>query len=65
MTTSATSRPSRRSGRFGRRACRACWSARPRYEEDALVAISDVILDGTAGVAEWLAALADAIDAAG
>ena len=35
------------------------------YEEDALVAISDVILDGTAGVAEWLTALADAIDAAG
>ena len=35
------------------------------YEEDALVAISDVILDGTAGVAEWLALLADAIDAAG
>ncbi len=34
------------------------------YEEDALVAISDVILDGTAGVAEWLTALADAIDAA-
>lgn len=33
------------------------------YEEDALVAISDVILDGTAGVAEWLTALADAIDA--
>jgi trehalose 6-phosphate phosphatase len=32
------------------------------YEEDALVAISDVILDGTAGVAEWLTALADAID---
>ena len=35
------------------------------YEEDALVAISDVILDGTAGVAEWLTELADAIDAAG
>ena len=35
------------------------------YEEDALVAISDVILDGTAGVAGWLTALADAIDAAG
>lgn len=35
------------------------------YEEDALVAVSDVILDGTAGVAEWLGALADAIDAAG
>ncbi|HZA71731.1 MAG TPA: trehalose-phosphatase [Propionibacteriaceae bacterium] len=35
------------------------------YEEDALVAISDVILDGTAGVADWLGALADAIDAAG
>jgi trehalose 6-phosphate phosphatase len=35
------------------------------YEEDALVAISDVILDGTSGVAEWLGALADAIDAAG
>ena len=34
------------------------------YEEDALVAISDVILDGTAGVAEWLTALADAIDGA-
>ena len=34
------------------------------YEEDALVAISDVILAGTAGVAEWLGALADAIDAA-
>jgi trehalose 6-phosphate phosphatase len=34
------------------------------YEEDALVAISDVILDGTSGVAEWLTALADAIDAA-
>jgi trehalose 6-phosphate phosphatase len=34
------------------------------YEEDALVAISDVILDGPAGVAEWLTALADAIDAA-
>jgi trehalose 6-phosphate phosphatase len=34
------------------------------YEEDALVAISDVILDGTAGVADWLTALADAIDAA-
>lgn len=33
------------------------------YEEDALVAISDVILDGPAGVAEWLTALADAIDA--
>ena len=35
------------------------------YEEDALVEISDVILDGTAGVAAWLGALADAIDAAG
>jgi len=35
------------------------------YEQDALVAISDVILDGTTGVAEWLTALADAIDAAG
>jgi trehalose 6-phosphate phosphatase len=35
------------------------------YEEDALVAVSDVILDGTSGVAEWLTALADAIDAAG
>jgi trehalose 6-phosphate phosphatase len=35
------------------------------YEEDALVAISDVILDGTSGVAEWLTALADAIDTAG
>jgi trehalose 6-phosphate phosphatase len=34
------------------------------YEEDALVAISDVIVDGTAGVAGWLGALADAIDAA-
>jgi trehalose 6-phosphate phosphatase len=34
------------------------------YEEDALVAISDVILDGTSGVAEWLTSLADAIDAA-
>ena len=34
------------------------------YEEDALVEISDVILDGTAGVAEWLTALADAIDGA-
>jgi trehalose 6-phosphate phosphatase len=34
------------------------------YEEDALVAVSDVILDGTAGVAEWLTALADAIDGA-
>ena len=32
------------------------------YEEDALVEISDVILDGPAGVAEWLTALADAID---
>jgi trehalose 6-phosphate phosphatase len=34
------------------------------YEEDALVAISDVILDGTTGVAQWLTALADAIDGA-
>jgi trehalose 6-phosphate phosphatase len=33
------------------------------YEEDALATISDVIVDGTAGVAEWLTALADAIDA--
>jgi trehalose 6-phosphate phosphatase len=32
------------------------------YEEDALVTISDVIVDGTAGVAGWLTALADAID---
>lgn len=31
------------------------------YEEDALVQISDVILDGPAGVAGWLAALADAL----
>jgi trehalose 6-phosphate phosphatase len=35
------------------------------YEEDALVAISDVVLDGPSGVAAWLTALADAIDAAG
>ena len=35
------------------------------HEEDALVAISDVVLDGPAGVAGWLTALADAIDAAG
>ena len=35
------------------------------YEEDALVAVSDVILDGTSGVAQWLTALADAIDGAG
>lgn len=34
-------------------------------EEDALVAISDVVLDGSDGVAGWLTALADAIDAAG
>ena len=34
-------------------------------EEDALVSISDVVLDGPAGVAGWLTALADAIDAAG
>ena len=34
------------------------------YEEDALVGISDVILDGTGGVAAWLTDLADAIDAA-
>jgi trehalose 6-phosphate phosphatase len=32
------------------------------YEEDALVEISDVILDGPAGVAEWLEGLADALD---
>ena len=32
------------------------------YEEDALVEISDVILDGPAGVAGWLADLADALD---
>jgi trehalose 6-phosphate phosphatase len=32
------------------------------YEEDALVQISDVILDGPAGVAAWLAALADALN---
>jgi trehalose 6-phosphate phosphatase len=32
------------------------------YEEDALVQISDVILDGPAGVATWLTDLADALD---
>ena len=32
------------------------------YEEDALVEISDVILDGPAGVAEWLEGLAHALD---
>jgi trehalose 6-phosphate phosphatase len=32
------------------------------YEEDALVEISDVILDGPAGVAGWLSALAEALD---
>jgi trehalose 6-phosphate phosphatase len=32
------------------------------YEEDALVQISDVILDGPPGVAAWLAALADAMN---
>jgi trehalose 6-phosphate phosphatase len=32
------------------------------YEEDALVKISDVILDGPAGVAGWLTELADALN---
>jgi trehalose 6-phosphate phosphatase len=32
------------------------------YEEDALVQIADVILDGPAGVAGWLTALADALN---
>jgi trehalose 6-phosphate phosphatase len=32
------------------------------YEEDALVEVSDVILDGPSGVAEWLEGLADALD---
>ena len=32
------------------------------YEEDALVEISDVILDGPAGVAGWLTTLADTVD---
>jgi trehalose 6-phosphate phosphatase len=32
------------------------------YEEDALVQISDVILDGPAGVAAWLTDLADALN---
>ena len=31
------------------------------YEEDALVKISDVVVDGPAGVADWLTALADAL----
>ena len=31
------------------------------YEEDALVRISDVVVDGPAGVAGWLTALADAL----
>jgi trehalose 6-phosphate phosphatase len=31
------------------------------YEEDALVKISDVVVDGPAGVAGWLSALADAL----
>lgn len=35
------------------------------HEEDALMAISDVVLDGPSGIAGWLTALADAIDAAG
>ena len=32
------------------------------YEEDALVKISDVVLDGPTGVAAWLTTLADALN---
>ena len=33
------------------------------HEEDALTAISDLILDGPVGVAEWLSRLADSLGA--
>ena len=63
-TTSATSTPSRRSARCARTACPTLLVCSGSEEENALVDLADVLVQGPDGVLDFLRQLMTDIDAA-